>query len=576
MSTGTIDAADTITFTTGGGSTALLLGPPPPTIAKLLSVGGTTIEVQGTGQAGDSVTVYDGTAVVGTCAVAPDGTFDVLTTASVEDALSLSATETETVETLTLSGATFVGSIDSLPSSAAATFTSGVTVAKGHTYNNTSTIDVNDVVLSGGAMLLSAEGVAFDTTVNRGGLLTIGAGGIENGLVNSGVVNGAGGWIVGTPSHPIINNNVLKAAGSGAHLGLWGDVTNVGTLKAVGADALVELNSAPVTQASTGLILAYGKDAQVNLNGTTSISGGCLQTVGTGAEVNATGDNAIANAIIKTGSLIGVSDGATLSLTGQITNHGVIAVSAGADPTILALDGATVSGGELETLGSRASIETVAGSSDTLNGIALASGSTFVVAADSTLVWNGGSIASGADVVVDANAALVLQKVVTGRGTLVVTDAGSSVEIIGTFNLGTVQIGDGTVDIAKGGTESIVFQSGGAGGLTLGNALAFTGKISGFETTQFIALSSVSYGAGISDTYVPNATDPAAGGVLKVMDNGNVVAKIHFIGNHATADFVLQADSSGHVKITDPSVSHDATVNLVGVQNLHGADVHGA
>jgi hypothetical protein len=39
-----------------------------------------------------------------------------------------------------------------------------------------------------------------------------------------------------------------------------------------------------------------------------------------------------------------------------------------------------------------------------------------------------------------------------------------------------------------------------------------------------------------------------------VTSGGEIVAKIHMVGDYNTADFTLSADSSGHVQITEPPV----------------------
>jgi hypothetical protein len=95
--------------------TANIQAPPPPTITSVVAqpVSGGTVEVQGTGKAGETVKLYaDGntTTVVGTGKVGANGTFDITTSATFADgAHSFTATETGKHGTSAASSAANVG-----------------------------------------------------------------------------------------------------------------------------------------------------------------------------------------------------------------------------------------------------------------------------------------------------------------------------------------------------------------------------------------------------------------------------------------------------------------------------------
>ncbi len=122
-------------------------------------------------------------------------------------------------------------------------------------------------------------------------------------------------------------------------------------------------------------------------------------------------------------------------------------------------------------------------------------------------------------------------------------------------------IDDGTVDIQQASADNVTFQLGGIGGLELDVASAYTGKVFGFgnggNTSQYIDLTNIAFNGNVHRSYSGNTT----GGVLTVTSGGTVVAKINMVGNYTTSSFVLGADSSGHVQITDPSNSASNTAS---------------
>ena len=130
-------------------------------------------------------------------------------------------------------------------------------------------------------------------------------------------------------------------------------------------------------------------------------------------------------------------------------------------------------------------------------------------------------------------------------------------------NGGSVEVGNGIVDIVGTGSESISFLSTGSGGLEIadkaGATSAYAGKISGFggvnhaNTTQYIDLTSVTSGADISFNYT-SANTSNTSGTLTVSNGSTLEASIQFVGSYTSGDFHIVSGSNGTVAITDPTV----------------------
>ena len=300
-------------------------------------------------------------------------------------------------------------------------------------------------------------------------------------------------------------------------------------------------NIAAITLSGTYTVSSSEDETVFGL--TTAIGATLDVTGGTFTITNGTGSGANAG-IMEVGS-------GTLVLDGDFSNTGRIKALGGS----VELNNATIIGGYLRSLGSNTPIETTADSVDMIKGGAtIVSSSTIDVASGSTLTLQGDTIGLGAVVNIMSTGTVVVSGTVTSSGTLFASGVDSTVDITGLLNGGKAEVGNGVVEISNLGSETIIFDSSGAGGVVLDNAIGYTGKVSGFgaNTTQFIDLSNVTYDAGVSCIYTPNATNPTQKGVLTVTSGGQIVAKIHMVGDYNTADFTLTADSSGHVRITDP------------------------
>ena len=239
--------------------------------------------------------------------------------------------------------------------------------------------------------------------------------------------------------------------------------------------------------------------------------------------------------------------------------------------TTLALDGATITGpGKLSTSGASALIETVSGTTDAIKGGTLLAGSLLEVVSASTLTLSGGTLDTGAIVQAASGGTAIVSGTVTNGGTLFASGAGSLIDIVGIANGGIVEVGDGIVEIAGSGSESIRFVSG-TGGLeiadTQAHTSAFAARISGFgglvhtNSSQVIDLISVTSAGGITSSYV-SANLANTSGTLFVSSGGHLVAAIKFVGAYSAGNFHITSGVSGTVAIIDPTVPNGGSAEV--------------
>ncbi len=387
-------------------------------------------------------------------------------------------------------------------------------------------------------------------------------------LAISGAVNNAGGTIEGAGTTSGFALVYLSGTinNSGGHIAALGsasvDIDNAtisgGALQTTGNGEITVLETSATILGATISAGSFIEDGA-----TLTISGG---TIGAGATIDASAF-AIANisgTVANSGTLEavgGLAASATLVIDGIVNDGtaGVILASRG----VVDLDGATISGGTLRTSISGL-IETVGASTNAINGFKIVSSSLVEVTSASTLMLSGGTIGAGATVETTSSGTVVVSGTVTNSGTLLASDSGSQITVASgaVVNGGRIEIGNGIVDIAGAGAESISFLSTGSGGLDIADKASATsvyaGKISGFgggnhsNTSQFIDLVSVTYSAGETATYSANSSNTS--GVLTVSSGGKAVTEINFVGAYVTSDFHLSAGISGTVAITDPPV----------------------
>jgi autotransporter passenger strand-loop-strand repeat protein len=280
------------------------------------------------------------------------------------------------------------------------------------------------------------------TNVNNtiAGAGTIGVGDENLTLLNSGTINADTAFTltIATGSNTVSNSGTLEATASGG-LMIESDIANARTIEAIGADATALISGATISNATSGLILASGSGANVDLQNAVILSGK-LQTIGTSAlieTVSAT-NNEISGGTIFAGSLVKVNDGTTLTLAGVIANSGTISVSADNSQTSLKISGAvTLSGGGKVTL------------SDNSNNAIVANGS------PATLTNVNNTIA-GAGTIGDANLTLVNRGVIDG-------DASDNRLSLNTG--ANAIVNSGTLEATGGGSGGLVIS-----GTTIDNA----------------------------------------------------------------------------------------------------------
>ena len=406
-----------------------------------------------------------------------------------------------------------------------------------------------------------------------------------------------------TVSGGVIGKGDAVGAAGGGTAQIVGSVVNSAFIE-VFAPGLVVLGGS--VNNAKGNILASGSGAVVALSGGT-ISGGQWQTVSGGIVETASGShNVISSATIVSGSVIEVTDGGELTLSGAIANAGTFAVSAAVSAATLDLGGVTLSGGKLATSGASALIETVSGTVDLIRGGTIVSGSHLAVVSASTLTLSGGSVGAGATVSATSGSTLIVSGTladsgtlalsgvtsvaahatlatlsggsalvsgtVVNSGTLIASGLGSLIEIDsgGVVSGGAVVVGNGIVDVLSGGSANVAFLSNGSGGLEIedsaNNASAFTGTVSGFggaghaNHKQFIDLVSVTSAVGQIHLSYGSAAAHTSGTLFVSRAAARWWRQINMIGAYTSANFSVKADSGGNVEITDPAVPNGGSV----------------
>ncbi|HEX5500604.1 MAG TPA: Ig-like domain-containing protein, partial [Thermomicrobiales bacterium] len=120
LSFSAIDENDSGYFSSISGATLtvtekIVSTPPAPVLTNVVGqpVNGGKIEVQGGGEAGDTLTLYEGTKQVGSGTVAADGTFDIITTSTFTDGTHpLTATETDAIKRVSAASAGLSVAVD--------------------------------------------------------------------------------------------------------------------------------------------------------------------------------------------------------------------------------------------------------------------------------------------------------------------------------------------------------------------------------------------------------------------------------------------------------------------------------
>jgi hypothetical protein len=278
-----------------------------------------------------------------------------------------------------------------------------------------------------------------------------------------------------------------------------------------------------LTLNNQGTISANGSLALVIATGSNSVtnSGTLEATSAGGLDINSNVSNS------KTIEALGTN--AKVVIQSQITDTSVGLILASGSGAQVDLSNATISGGTLQTSGSNAFIETVTGAS----------------------TLNGGAIASGSTVEINSGTTLTIAGTVKNSGTLLVN--GGTLDVAGTLSGGVTDVsGAGKMVIAGSSGENVAFAGNSTGQLVLDQATSYSGTISGFGTTQSIDLANINFAAGVTISYAPSNWNNTAG-VLTIKEGNNTV-KLDLSGKYTLANFHVTSDGNGGTLLTDPTV----------------------
>ena len=495
----------------------------------------------------------------------------------------------------TVSGSANVLDGGTISSGSTVEINSGTTLTLSGTIDNIGTIALNstgaatDLTIAGSATLSGTGKVtlsnnAGNAVISNGAAATLtnvgntisGAGTIGDSnltLVNQGTINAnqSKALVINTGGNAITNSGTLEATSSGG-LDIESNVSNSKTIEALGTNAKVVIESV-ITDAATGLIVASGSGAQVDLDGAT-ISGGTLQTSGSNALIETVSGSAdvLDGVTISSGSTVEINSGTTLTLGGTVTNSGTLLVNGGT----LNIDG-VVTGGTAE-IGGIGSVVIAQASSEN---VAFLAGSTGKLVLDQATSYTGKISGFGAK---RANPSIspisisrpacrsvmcriaaippaFLQsrmartppicswKVLTrwqisrvasdGNGGTLITDPTVVTQKPGNA---PATIGNNTVlDINTPDTGTVTF-AGTTGTLWLDQPSTFTGKVSGFGAQDVIDLPGIAFDAEQRSAIYRIAM--RTGGTLSVTD-GTHSANIALLGNYMASSFVMESDNHG-------------------------------
>jgi hypothetical protein len=268
-----------------------------------------------------------------------------------------------------------------------------------------------------------------------------------------------------------------------------------------------------------------------------------------------------------------IGNGAKLPLSGMIENTGVIELNSTGGETDLQLiqSGATLhGGGQIVLSDSDANVISGTSSSVTLNNEDNTISGAGQLGNGNLAMTNAGTInATGTHVLnIDTGSNIVLNSGVleaSGSGGMTVASAiansgilwanGATLTAQGAVSGdGTATIdGKGTLDFEAASTANVVFGSGAAGTLKLGDSFHFNGTISGFEGSDVIDLANLGSATAIS--YHENAA--GTGGTLAISDGAQTV-ELSLLGQYSAGNFSIVPD---HVHGTLVSyVPHDLVV----------------
>ncbi|WP_271509624.1 VCBS domain-containing protein [Bradyrhizobium sp. CCBAU 11357] len=434
--------------------------------------------------------------------------------------------------TMSVGGKAEISDTSVLTNAGHLTLAGGGDFAAGTTITNSGTLELSggtlkmlaDIANAGGTLKAdAATTLIVDNAAVHGGTVTIlgtleldGASLIENGtLTNSGTVN-----VEGTVE--FANETVSN--------------TSAGTIRVLANGWLTIDQGSSVANAGHVTVDASGK---LSISGAT-ISGG---TIDGGGNIDVTGASRIDGGATLSTSAVAVGSGVTLTLDDvtvagtAIANGGTVKIDASKK---LTLSGASVTGGQLNVLGTLASsgASTVTNASITNNGLIEAIGGVLTLAATtSAAIANAGTLrANGVELDIDHQA-------VTNTGTLAAINGGTL-----KLTAMTVTNTGGTVSVASGSSLDL------AGSTISGGTVTIAGTLESNGTSAVD-------GADLNNTGTISVTS----GTLTI-DPG----LLHAITNLG----LIEAAGGGILKLATATVSNaGGTIAVDGASKLYLTDV---
>jgi len=364
-------------------------------------------------------------------------------------------------------------------------------------------------------------------------------------LINKGTVNADTALQLVLHSGPVTNSGIMEATSTGG-LVFHVATSNAKTIEALGTNTKVVIAST-VTNTPTGLILASGSGAHVDLQGGT-LAGGTLQTSGAGAMIdvvsgtNGTLDGSSAGHPLTNKGLFVVSAGATANIAGTIVNSNTISVGGNGSGGVLrvALGGASLQGNGkviLSDFGSGSiQMVTSSGSGGTLTNV----GNTIMGAG--TIGGSGTTLINQAAGVINGNdfSALVLSGTVSNAGVLKSTQIAGGLVIAGTVvNSKTIEALGAGVGLTISGTVSnsksgVVLASGVGAHVDLDAATVSGGM-----------LQTMGVGAAIQVTSGNTAAISGAGLAMGAVLDVHAGADLYLSGTIANRGTISVGDANG-------------------------------
>ena len=274
--------------------------------------------------------------------------------------------------------------------------------------------------INGGTLSVLIKGTALETTINSGGVFTLGYIGLLDGGVASGITINNGGLLdvtgQGVASDVVVNN--------GGKINILGGVYHIGR-----TDLFYESGTA------TGITISGGGEVAVSSGGIASDT-----TVSSGGEIVASSGGILSNTAISSGGEVIASAGGSLSGT-TISSGGVAFVVDGGT-----LSGATVDQGGTVYVLPGGSVNTISGNGDVISatiGLWADNGNIFEAGSGSSL--NGVVVSQGTSANIFSGGLL---------GSAVINSGGELITSSGGIASGTIINNGGEVLVSSGGVAS--------------------------------------------------------------------------------------------------------------------------